>query len=173
MACCWGPMSAMACLGAQRTRPGTSVQPCCPMRLIASPKTWKSASGTFPHFRMWASSRSSMALSRLRRMAIRWWGRSMGSETTGSRAVSWRASARAAASDWRCRTGWSTAIRVSTSGRWMWRVMGIGRAAPTRVPRWSKTTGVGSGCVFQTRSCRPPGRCARFRCTTNGSRWAQ
>ena len=36
----------------------------------------------------------------------------------GAPAASWPASARAAASGWRCPTGWSTAIRASTSGAW-------------------------------------------------------
>ena len=36
----------------------------------------------------------------------------------GAPAASWPASARAAASAWRCPTGWSTAIPASTSGAW-------------------------------------------------------
>ena len=41
--------------------------------------------------------------------------------------ASWPASARAAASGWRCPTGWSTAIPASTSGAWTSRASANGR----------------------------------------------
>ena len=49
-----------------------------------------------------------------------------------------RASARAAASAWRCRNGWSRAIPASTSGRWTWRASANGRRAATPTPRCAR-----------------------------------
>ena len=49
------------------------------------------------------------------------------SRISGWPAASWPGSARAAASAWRCRTGWSTAIPAPMSGAWTWRATAIGR----------------------------------------------
>ena len=88
---------------------------------------------------------------------------------SGSRAPSWPASARAAASGWRCRSGWWRAIRERTSGPWTWRATATGRRSATPTPRCARTTRGASASAFRTRSCRPRGRCAPRR-STSGSR---
>ena len=86
--------------------------------------------------------------------------------TSGSPAASWRASARAAASAWPCRTGWSTATPASTSGAWTWRATATGPPWPIPMPRCARTIRAASRSASPTRNCRPPGRCAPRRSMT-------
>ena len=79
-------------------------------------------------------------------------------------------SARAAASAWRCPTGWSTAIPASTSGAWTWRAGANGRACATPTPRCAKTIRAASRSASPTRNCRPRGRRKPRRSTTSWSR---
>ena len=73
---------------------------------------------------------------------------------SGAPAPSWRASARAAASGSRSRSGWSTAIRVSTCGPWTSRATASGRRAATRMRKFARTIRGASRSAFRTRSCR-------------------
>ena len=63
------------------------------------------------------------------------------------------------------RSGWSTAIRARTSGRWTWRATASGRRSPTPTPRCGRTIRAASASAFRTRNCRPRGRCAPRRST--------
>ncbi len=85
---------------------------------------------------------------------------------SGAPAPSWRASARAAASAWRCRNGWSTAIRASMSGPWTSRASANGRRAPTPTRRCARIMRAASPSASPTRSCRRRGRSRRRRSTT-------
>src|SRR6516165_4535050 len=59
----------------------------------------------------------------------------------------------------RSRAGWSTAIRVKTSGRWTWPASATGRASRTPMPRCGRATAAGSVSPSPTRNSRPAGRC--------------
>ena len=82
--------------------------------------------------------------------------------------ASWPASARAAASGWRCPTGWSTAIRASTSGAWTSPAGANGQRCATPTPRCARTIRAASRSASPTRNCRPRGRRRPRRSTT---RW--
>ncbi len=83
--------------------------------------------------------------------------------------ASWPASARAAASAWRCPTGWSMAIPASTSGAWTSPASANGRACATPTPRCARTIRAASRSASPTRNCRRRARRRRRRSTT---RWS-
>ena len=62
-------------------------------------------------------------------------------------------------------TGWSTAIRASTSGAWTSRASANGPACATPTPRCAKTIRAASRSASPMRNCRPRGRRRRRRST--------
>ena len=112
---------------AESTRRGISATSCCRPTSTASRRRWRSASGISRHRegRHQAGHQRPLHLRAGRQPAGR--PGAGPDQFLGAPAASWPASARAAASAWRCPTGWSTAIPASTSGAWTSRASANGR----------------------------------------------
>ena len=159
-------MSAPASPGRRRKRHGRSAMNCCNPTLTASRPRWKSASAISRASKRPASSRSSTAPSPFRRTATRSSDLCRASLISGSPAPSWPGSRKAAASGWRCRSGWSTAIRARTSGAWMLPATANGRHCATPTPKCAKTIPAASPSASPTKSSPPPAHSRPRRFTT-------
>ena len=126
-ACCSAPTSARACRGRRRRRRGTSARTCCRTTSTASRRASTVAFEHFPRLetRRHQEGRQRPVHVRARRQPARRPGQGP-AELLGRLRRHGRASARAAASACRSPTGWSTATRAPTSGRWTSRATATG-----------------------------------------------